>query len=249
MLDYQGNGRRCSTQTRKLKILLQHLAPLPADPRRRDRPPLRNPIILRLHPLQLQPLPTRPADEASSAARVIEAQAFSAADVSSVADGDVDGKIETLSVYAKEISKRALEMLKSRATQIVAAGCTTYYLSNRLGLSKRLEPFNRLNSLEKKVEEISAYLKVVKEKIISLSDDVEEIKERVDAATMTRATVATYPWLIEPGQPLGTQLWIKSLNLSIVDEWRQWLVDDQVEGFTPHIFYCKGKSAIYGIYA
>nr|POE99964.1 mfp1 attachment factor 1 [Quercus suber] len=59
-----------------------------------------------------------PADEASSAARVIEAQAFSAADVSSVADGDVDGKIETLSVYAKEISKRALEMLKSRATQV-----------------------------------------------------------------------------------------------------------------------------------
>ena len=61
-----------------------------------------------------------PADEASSAARVIEDQAFSAADVSSVADGDLDGKIETLSVYAKEISKRALEMLKSRAAQVTA---------------------------------------------------------------------------------------------------------------------------------
>ncbi|XP_059456628.1 serine carboxypeptidase-like 7 isoform X1 [Corylus avellana] len=31
---------------------------------------------------------------------------------------------------------------------------------------------------------------------------------------------------------LGTQLWIKSLNLSIVDEWRPWLVDLQVAGFT-----------------
>ena len=94
--------------------------------------------------------------------------------------------------------------------QIVAVGCTTYYLSNQLGLSKRLGlstwlgPFNRLNSLEKKVEEISADLKVVKEKIISLSDDVEEIKGRVDAATVTKATVAAYPWLIKPGQLLGT---------------------------------------------
>ena len=88
--------------------------------------------------------------------------------------------------------------------QIVAIGCTTYYLSNRLGLSKWLGPFNRLNSLEKKVEEISADLKVVKEKIISLSDDVEEIKVRVDAATVTKATVVAYPWLIKPGQLSGT---------------------------------------------
>ena len=27
---------------------------------------------------------------------------------------------------------------------------------------------------------------------------------------------------------IGTQLWIKSLNLSIVDEWRPWWIDDQV---------------------
>ena len=88
--------------------------------------------------------------------------------------------------------------------QIVAIGCTAYYLSNHLGLSKWLGPFNRLNSLEKKVEEISADLKVVKEKIISLSDDVEEIKGRVDVANVTRATVVAYPWLIEPAQPSGT---------------------------------------------
>ncbi|KAB1214925.1 Serine carboxypeptidase-like 18 [Morella rubra] len=31
---------------------------------------------------------------------------------------------------------------------------------------------------------------------------------------------------------MGTQRWIKSLNLSIVDEWRPWLVDLQVGGFT-----------------
>ena len=92
----------------------------------------------------------------------------------------------------------------------MVVGCTTYYLSNHLGLSKRLGlskwlgPFNRLNGLEKKVEEISVDLKVVKEKIISLSDDVEEIKGRVDAATVTKATVAAYPWLIKPGQLSGT---------------------------------------------
>ena len=92
----------------------------------------------------------------------------------------------------------------------MVVGCTTYYLSNHLGLSKRLGlskwlgPFNRLNGLEKKVEEISADLKVVKEKIISLSDDVEEIKGRVDVANVTTATVVAYPWLIEPAQPSGT---------------------------------------------
>ncbi|XP_062154478.1 MFP1 attachment factor 1-like [Alnus glutinosa] len=56
-----------------------------------------------------------PADEASAAARVIEEEAFSAA---SAADDDVDRRIETLGVYAKEISKRTLEMLKVRAAQV-----------------------------------------------------------------------------------------------------------------------------------
>ncbi|XP_062113315.1 serine carboxypeptidase-like 7 isoform X1 [Humulus lupulus] len=31
---------------------------------------------------------------------------------------------------------------------------------------------------------------------------------------------------------LATQAWIKSLNYSIVDEWRSWIVEDQVAGFT-----------------
>ncbi|XP_062113827.1 serine carboxypeptidase-like 7 isoform X2 [Humulus lupulus] len=31
---------------------------------------------------------------------------------------------------------------------------------------------------------------------------------------------------------LATQSWIKSLNYSIVDEWRSWIVEDQVAGFT-----------------
>ncbi|KAJ8511295.1 hypothetical protein OPV22_001729 [Ensete ventricosum] len=31
---------------------------------------------------------------------------------------------------------------------------------------------------------------------------------------------------------LGTQAWIRSLNFSIVDDWRSWIVDGQVAGFT-----------------
>ncbi|CAK8530851.1 unnamed protein product [Lathyrus sativus] len=31
---------------------------------------------------------------------------------------------------------------------------------------------------------------------------------------------------------LGTQAWIRSLNYSIVDEWRQWYTNDQVAGYT-----------------
>ncbi|XP_030923350.1 serine carboxypeptidase-like 18 [Quercus lobata] len=42
---------------------------------------------------------------------------------------------------------------------------------------------------------------------------------------------------------IGTQLWIKSLNLSIVDEWRQQLIHKGILK-PPHICYCKGKSAI-----
>uniref|UniRef100_A0A7N2R6R3 Serine carboxypeptidase n=1 Tax=Quercus lobata TaxID=97700 RepID=A0A7N2R6R3_QUELO len=47
---------------------------------------------------------------------------------------------------------------------------------------------------------------------------------------------------------IGTQLWIKSLNLSIVDEWRQQLVDDQVGGFTRgfsnHLTYATVKARV-----
>lgn len=47
-----------------------------------------------------------PADEASATARVIEEEAFSAASAATIAaDDDVDGRIKTLGVYAKEISK------------------------------------------------------------------------------------------------------------------------------------------------
>ncbi|KAJ8641318.1 hypothetical protein MRB53_018012 [Persea americana] len=31
---------------------------------------------------------------------------------------------------------------------------------------------------------------------------------------------------------VGTKAWIGSLNFSIVDEWRSWLVDGQVAGYT-----------------
>jgi hypothetical protein len=30
---------------------------------------------------------------------------------------------------------------------------------------------------------------------------------------------------------LATQAWIKSLNYSIVDDWRQWYYNDQVAGY------------------
>ncbi|KAA8537809.1 hypothetical protein F0562_027611 [Nyssa sinensis] len=53
-----------------------------------------------------------PQDEASSVARRIEDEAFSAAADS--ASGDDDG-IEILQVYSKEISKRMLEAVKSRS--------------------------------------------------------------------------------------------------------------------------------------
>eukprot|EP00262_Sarcandra_glabra_P006165 TRINITY_DN18296_c0_g1_i1.p1 TRINITY_DN18296_c0_g1~~TRINITY_DN18296_c0_g1_i1.p1 ORF type:complete len:173 (-),score=31.63 TRINITY_DN18296_c0_g1_i1:268-726(-) len=54
-----------------------------------------------------------PLDEASSAARSIEQEAFSAASVSY--HGDDDDGIEILQIYSKEISKRMLDSVKSRA--------------------------------------------------------------------------------------------------------------------------------------
>ncbi|KAH7689748.1 Peptidase S10 serine carboxypeptidase protein [Dioscorea alata] len=35
---------------------------------------------------------------------------------------------------------------------------------------------------------------------------------------------------------VGTQAWIKSLNLTMVDDWRPWIVDSQVAGFTRKYF-------------
>ncbi|KAL9300356.1 Serine carboxypeptidase-like 12 [Arabidopsis thaliana] len=31
---------------------------------------------------------------------------------------------------------------------------------------------------------------------------------------------------------LATQAWIKSLNYSIIDEWRPWMIRDQITGYT-----------------
>ncbi|KAK1299625.1 MFP1 attachment factor 1 [Acorus calamus] len=57
-----------------------------------------------------------PHDEADSAARLIEEEAFSAAVASGIGAGagDDDG-IETLHVYSKDISRRMLETVKARA--------------------------------------------------------------------------------------------------------------------------------------
>ncbi|KAH7567477.1 hypothetical protein JRO89_XS07G0079600 [Xanthoceras sorbifolium] len=72
-----------------------------------------------------------PADEASSAARTIEEEAFSVADAASSAEDD---GIEILQVYSKDISKRMLDAVKSRANSagvdgndngvVVAGGAT-----------------------------------------------------------------------------------------------------------------------------
>ncbi|KAK1323897.1 MFP1 attachment factor 1 [Acorus calamus] len=58
-----------------------------------------------------------PHDEADSAARLIEEEAFSAAVASGIGAGagDDDDGIETLHVYSKDISRRMLETVKARA--------------------------------------------------------------------------------------------------------------------------------------
>ncbi|KAJ4701685.1 MFP1 attachment factor 1-like [Melia azedarach] len=62
-----------------------------------------------------------PTDEADSAARVIEKEAFSVADAAASAEDD---GIEVLQVYSKEISKRMLESVKSRASAAGSASAT-----------------------------------------------------------------------------------------------------------------------------
>ncbi|XP_044510379.1 MFP1 attachment factor 1-like [Mangifera indica] len=56
-----------------------------------------------------------PTDEADSTARSIENEAFSSADAQAAASAEIDG-IEVLQVYSKEISKRILDSVKSRAS-------------------------------------------------------------------------------------------------------------------------------------
>ncbi|XP_056167994.1 MFP1 attachment factor 1-like [Syzygium oleosum] len=61
---------------------------------------------------------TVPQDEAASAARAIEEEAFNAAGGAAAADDD---GIEVLQIYSKEISKRMLDSVKARASLAAAA--------------------------------------------------------------------------------------------------------------------------------
>ncbi|KAI6689086.1 hypothetical protein NL676_025914 [Syzygium grande] len=61
---------------------------------------------------------TVPQDEAASAARAIEEEAFNAAGGAAAADDD---GIEVLQIYSKEISKRMLDSVKARASVAAAA--------------------------------------------------------------------------------------------------------------------------------
>ncbi|CAH8312065.1 unnamed protein product [Eruca vesicaria subsp. sativa] len=51
-------------------------------------------------------------------------------------------------------------------------------------------------------------------------------------------SISGYPSLIFSGDDdmgvpyLGTQAWIRSLNYSIVDDWRPWMINDQIAGYT-----------------
>ncbi|KAL4649541.1 hypothetical protein ACB092_01G020600 [Castanea dentata] len=65
---------------------------------------------------------TLPSDEASSAARLIEEEAFSAAADSASAEDD---GIEILQVYSREISRRMLDTVKTRASSAAAAAASS----------------------------------------------------------------------------------------------------------------------------
>ncbi|XP_050241890.1 MFP1 attachment factor 1-like [Quercus robur] len=61
---------------------------------------------------------TLPNDEASSAARLIETEAFSTAAASASAEDD---GIEILQVYSREISRKMLDTVKTRASSAAAS--------------------------------------------------------------------------------------------------------------------------------
>ncbi|XP_030964554.1 MFP1 attachment factor 1-like [Quercus lobata] len=61
---------------------------------------------------------TLPSDEASSAARLIETEAFSTAAASASAEDD---GIEILQVYSREISRKMLDTVKTRASSAAAS--------------------------------------------------------------------------------------------------------------------------------
>jgi len=40
---------------------------------------------------------------------------------------------------------------------------------------------------------------------------------------------------------LGTQAWIRSLNYSIIDDWRPWMIKDQIAGYIRFFFFKTGS--------
>ncbi|KAK4796543.1 hypothetical protein SAY86_028869 [Trapa natans] len=64
---------------------------------------------------------TVPADESASTARLIEDEAFAAANGGAAADDD---GIEILQIYSKEVSKRMLDFVKSRPSSSAAPTAT-----------------------------------------------------------------------------------------------------------------------------
>jgi len=47
---------------------------------------------------------------------------------------------------------------------------------------------------------------------------------------------------------LGTQAWIRSLNYSIIDDWRPWMIKDQIAGYIRVFFFFKTGSLILLFY-